>query len=67
MGKTKQYRRIKLVKQAKGILDLYRNSEIKSDDFIFPFLKNDVDYSNEKFLMTQISSKTVIVNKHLKE
>ena len=67
MGKTKQYRRIKLVKQAKGILDCYRPEVINPEYFIFPFLKNDIDYSNEKFLMTQISSKTVIVNKHLKE
>ena len=67
MGKTKQFRRLKLVKQAQQILDIYRDDSNQLSDFIFPFLKNDVDYSNSKYLSKQISSKTTILNKHLRE
>jgi len=67
MGKTKQFRRLKLVKQAQQILDIYRDDSNKLSDFIFPFLKNDVDYSDTKYLNKQISSKTTILNKHLRE
>ena len=67
MAKTNQYRRLKLVRQVQEKLDLYRNENNKPTDFIFPFLDNAVDYSNNKFLMKQISSKTVIINGKLKE
>ncbi len=66
MGKTQQFRRLKLVKQAQQILDLYRTPETKPDNYIFPFLSNDIDYSNEKYLMRQLSSKTVIFNNNLR-
>ena len=67
MGKTKQFRRLKLLKQAQQILDIYRDDSYQLSDFIFPFLKNDVDYSDAKYLNKQISSKTTILNKHLRE
>ena len=67
MGKTKQFRRLKLVKQAQQILDIYRDDSNQLSDFIFPFLKNNVDYSDAKYLNKQISSKTTILNKHLRE
>ena len=66
MKKTNQYRKLKLVNQALEILNLYRNENNKPTDLIFPFLDNTVDYSNNKFLMQQISSKTSIINGKLK-
>ena len=67
MGKTQQYRRLKMVRQAQAILDLYRSENNLVNDFIFPFLKNEVDYTDNKFLMKQLSAKTTIVNINLKK
>ena len=33
---------------------------------MFPILKNNVDYTDAKHLLNQISSKNAIINKHLK-
>ena len=67
MSKTNQYRRLKIVRKAQEILDIYKSEHNKPTDFIFPFLDNAVDYSNNKFLMQQIGSKTSIINRKLKE
>jgi len=67
MGKTKKFRRLKLVRQAQAILKLYRNPSTQLEHYIFPFLDNETDYSNPKYLMNQVSSKTTIINKNLKE
>ena len=39
---------------------------MKNDDFIFPFLKNYIDYSDKKVLHRAISSHTAYTNKDLK-
>lgn len=67
MGKTKRYRRLKVVTKAQNILDIYRTEEVDLEDYIFPFLSNDVDYSNSKFLAKQLSAKTTIFNTNLKK
>ena len=56
-----------MVRQAQAILDLYRSENNLVNDFIFPFLKNEVDYTDNKFLMKQLSAKTTIVNINLKK
>lgn len=67
MGKTKKHRRLKSVKKAQDILDLYRTESSKPNHFIFPFLENEVDYSDEEFLTSQLSAKTTIFNNNLKK
>ena len=67
MGKTKKYRRLRIVTKAQNILNIYRTEEVGLDDFIFPFLSNDVDYSNAEYLTKQLSSKTTIFNSSLKK
>lgn len=67
MGKAKKFRRLKLVKQAQVVLDLYRDDSNLLTDFIFPFLKSRIDYSDGNFLKKQVSSKTTIINKNIKE
>lgn len=66
MGKTKQHRRLKLVRQAQKILDIYRSDENKPTDFIFPFFSNQIDYSDENFLHCQLGSKSSMINRNLK-
>jgi len=66
MGKTKQYRRLKLVRQAQEILKIYRSPDNQPTHFIFPFLCKDTDYSNDKFLHSQLGSKSSQINRNLK-
>ena len=66
MGKTGIGKNIKLVPQADRILEYYRNKEAKPVDFVFPILPPDKEYTDEKFLKGQISSKNAIINKNLK-
>jgi site-specific recombinase XerD len=66
MDKTESYRKIKLIRQAKEILNLYKEGGTPNNHFIFPFLKNDVDYSSREFLMNQLGAKTAKINYHLK-
>ena len=49
------------------ILEKYKTSETKPDDFIFPILKNDLDYTDPHYLFKAISSATAYTNKDLKE
>ncbi len=67
MDKTGSYRKIKLISQAQEILAVYEKEGRPNNHFIFPFLKNDVDYSSKKFLMKQIGAKTSKINYHLKQ
>lgn len=65
MFKTKMKHSIKLVEQAKKILGLYKKGN--PDEYIFPFFHSETDYSDEKFLWDQRSSKTALLNKYLKD
>jgi integrase len=67
MGKTGVGKNIKLVPQADRIIDFYRTEESAPVEFVFPLLPPDLDYSNDRLLKRQISSKNVIVNKNLKK
>ena len=46
MDKNGKPRDLVLVEQAKEILKKYRSSEVKSTDYIFPFLNNDENMPN---------------------
>lgn len=51
-----------------AILNKYKvEEETNPDDFIFPILKNEFDYSDPHFLFKAISSSTAYTNKDLKE
>ena len=64
MQKTQQSHSVKLKEKPIIILNFYDGSN--PNDYIFPFLKNDIDYSDPHFMHGQISAKTALLNKYLK-
>ncbi len=64
--KTKDIVSIKLPKKAKEIIEQYKTKGINIKDYIFPFLNNHTDYSDNKVLHRAISSHTAYTNKDLK-
>lgn len=66
MSKTGTGKNINLLKPAIAILDKYRPKTPDKEAFIFPILDDGLDYSDEVFLKSQISSKNVIINRNLK-
>lgn len=58
---------IKLPPKAQEIIQCYYSENIKPNDFIFPFLDNNTDYSDEDYLTKCIDSQDTIINKSLKE
>jgi integrase/recombinase XerD len=66
MNKTSFNKSIKLLDAALKILNYYKQNSTNSNDFIFPLLKNNLDYSNKRFLFNQISSQNAMINKNLK-
>ena len=67
MSKTSSNHSMRIPPRALEILDFYRSDGEESTGFIFPLLKNNIKYSDKKFLNGQISSKTAIINKNLKK
>lgn len=81
MGKNHKMRDLILIPQAKTILGNYDTEDKKRDDYIFPLLDNAKGYAkavtqDEKDTMSvelktalfnDISAKTAVLNKHLKE
>ena len=65
MHKTQKNHSVKLLDKPKHILDYYDSEN--PDHYIFPFFKNDIDYSDPLFLHNQISAKTALLNKYLKQ
>ena len=65
--KTSSKVSIKLPSTAMQILEIYKRKDAKPEDFIFPILENDVDYSDPRFLFNAISSATAYTNGDLKE
>jgi len=57
---------LKLPNKALEILNIYKKSDNKPSDYIFPFLKNDIDYSDLKHYYRVTSSLTAATNKDLK-
>ncbi|MCB9233940.1 MAG: site-specific integrase [Bacteroidia bacterium] len=66
MDKTGKEKSVKLLPPALEILSHYHNDESKADHFLFPILKNNVDYSQREFFLKQKESKTVMINRYLK-
>ena len=58
---------IKLPDKALQIINLYKTQESQQSDYIFPFLKNDVDYSDLKFYYRTTSSLTAATNNDLRD
>lgn len=68
MRKTGKRIYLKLTDQALQILSHYRGEgKPNPNHFVFPLLDNRKDYSDKNFLSKQISSKTALVNKYLKD
>jgi len=67
MDKNELSHNIQLTTKALNILKLYKKPKPKHTDFIFPLLKNGIDYSDKKFLNNQIGSKTAMINLNLKK
>ncbi|GAB3164507.1 site-specific integrase [Telluribacter humicola] len=55
-----------LVEEAVRILEPYLDGK-KKDQFVFPYLSDDKDFSDKYFLESQIESKTYLINRDLKE
>ena len=66
--KTGEVIPVKLPAKAIQIIEKYSGSQPdkKQEDFIFPFLKNNLDYSDPQLLFNAISSNTAFANKNLK-
>lgn len=65
--KTSSVVSIKLPDKALDILKIYQGPNVKPFDFIFPILKNDIDYTSPKKLYNAISSATAFTNDDLKD
>jgi integrase len=63
MHKTSRHHSLKLHERPIKILDLYGPGI--PDAFIFPFLKNDVNYDDPTFRYNQLNAKTSLMNKYL--
>ncbi|SDK25757.1 Site-specific recombinase XerD [Catalinimonas alkaloidigena] len=66
MHKTGDVVSIKLPTRAIQILEEYKHPNTKSTDYIFPFLRNDLDYSDPKVLYKAIQTASNHANKSLK-
>jgi len=65
MHKTQKVHSVKLLDKPKQILKYYDSED--QEHYIFPFFKNNIDYSDPIFLHNQISAKTALLNKYLKQ
>ncbi len=63
MHKTGRFHSLKLHEKPIKILDHYGPGN--PDEFIFPFLGNDVDYDDATFRYNQLNAKTSLLNKYL--
>ena len=66
MQKTGNPLSVKVPNTGLAILHKYQNHESDKEDFIFPILRNDTDYSDPNFLFKAISSATAYTNANLK-
>ena len=64
MYKTNKVHSLKLKEKPIAILEKYKG---RDESFIFPFFSDRYDYSDPMFLHSQISAKTALINKYLKQ
>ena len=67
MGKNDKERSIKLLPKALNILKLYHKNDINIEDFIFPFLPNNLNRKDVALLHKKIEAKAALINKCLKQ
>jgi len=67
MMKTATERSVKLMPKALDILKLYFQKNNKPEDFIFPFLRNDINRLNLAYFKKQLEAKAALINKCLKQ
>lgn len=66
MDKTGEVVSILLNEKSLNILSFYRPKKNNQEHYIFPLLSNDKDYSDNDYLLKQMSSKNALINKYLK-
>lgn len=64
MYKTSNILSIKLKEKPLAILEKYKNG---GESYIFPYLSDRYDYTDQKYLYKQIGSKTALINRYLKD
>ena len=67
MGKTGHFKSIKLNDRSKEIIKQYKRKNAKPEDFLFPILENDTDYSDAAFLRSRVEAKSTAINAALKD
>ena len=67
MGKNDKERSIKLLPKALNLLKLYHGKNLELDNYIFPFLPNNLNRQNATILHKQIEAKSALINKCLKQ
>jgi len=67
MGKNGKFASFKIPHEAYQFLKHYLNNKLDHDAFVFPFLSDEIDYSDEVFLKKQLEAKTALINKYLKK
>jgi integrase/recombinase XerD len=67
MGKNDKERSIKLLPNALNILKIYQKKGQNSEDYIFPFLGNNMNKQNVSYVHKQIEAKAALINKCLKQ
>jgi integrase/recombinase XerD len=66
MQKTKTYKDVLLSTQALSIVIRYRQNK-QGQSFLFPFLKNELNYQDKRVFKLEKEAKTSIVNNNLKK
>jgi integrase len=67
MDKTDTKHEVVLIPKAKAIIELYKIKNSKSDNYIFPILKNELQKADKLTLNAAISSKNAAINLNLKK
>lgn len=67
MGKTGHFKSIKLNSESKEIIKYYKKRGARPEDYLFPILDNDIDYSDSQFLRKQLDAKASGINTALKK
>ncbi len=67
MAKTGGFRSVIISDKAKEILAEYLVETADTSSFIFPMLKNEMNFDDPLILFNQVSAKTALVNKYLKK
>lgn len=67
MQKTEEEQSIPINPKLRAIIEYYRTPDKTLKDYIFPFFKKEIDYSNDEFFKKQLWSKTAQINASLKD